>query len=1214
MNMNRKVWICVMTMLICSLSYAQDSLQATIVLIGDAGQLTGGRHPVVNAVRQHVPMNKKTTIVYLGDNLYKVGLPDNSVPNFAIAKAALDSQIHIAGKNPVNIFFIPGNHDWANGKSKGYQSILRVQSYIDQLGNKNVRMFPRDGCPGPEAVSITDDITLVMMDSQWWIHDNDKPGIESDCPTKTQAEVLVQLEDILSKNDSKLVILAMHHPFRTYGQHGGYFTLKQHIFPFTDAKPNLYIPLPVLGSIYPLTRAVFGTSQDLKHPLYQRMITSIESVVKGHPNVIFVSGHEHTLQLIKDSGYHYIVSGSGSKTSRVSKSSHTMFASPENGYVTLEVSKKKNVVANYFTVKGDTISKAYTQGIMHFSKPPAEKQDSLREVDYTLGDKVVISASDQYKYPNGFRKFVLGSNYRKEWGTPIEMKTFHIKEERGGFTIKSLGGGKQTKSLKLVDKNGHEWVLRTVDKDPEKALPSNLRGTVAQKIVQDMISASHPYSLLVVPDLARAVDIYTPEPEFFFVPDDPAFGYYRPLFANTVCILEDREPASNISESKSTGKILDKMLDDNEHHVDQQQVLRARLLDMLIGDFDRHADQWRWGTTDTGKGKLYFAIPKDRDQAFFNSDGLLLKYISRFQMPSLEGFKKRLHNVNGFNEVARDFDRAFLNGLDEDDWRSVVDSFQQHISNEVIQKAVSKYPREIKGMDSAITVEKLVSRRDDMMKQAIRYYKFISKQVTVTGSNKREYFHISEQDGKLNLTVYKKDSKTDSATVMYKRDFDNRYTKELRLFGLNGDDKFEIDANVDSRIKVRIIGGKGSDSFYLKGNMRSFVYDLRTEKNGLINMRRANKEFSDNPSVLEYKYAAYKSNKFNYPLLNIGFNAEDKLLLGVGFNITTQGFRKEPFASNHRFSSLFAINRGAFQGKYEGVFNRVIGKNDVIVTGTVVSPTLNNFFGFGNETTLNKSLPITYYRVRFKYAQGELLLRKRINDILHLSLGASYYHYWNDINDNKNRIINNPAFTGIDTTGLYARKNYLGAKMRVYVKYVNNELFPTRGITWLNEFSALQGLNQNSRNHNRIQSDMTIYASIKDPGKLMAVFRLGGGHIFSKDYEYFQAMSIGTNNFVRGFRKNRFAGKSMAYGSTELRYKLFTSKSYILPGDVGAFGFYDLGRVWQPGESSSKWHAGYGGGLYFVPYHLLMISAGLGLTDEGSLFNFTIGTKFNLTF
>ncbi|MFT3911315.1 MAG: metallophosphoesterase [Ferruginibacter sp.] len=128
--------------------FGQDSLQATIVLIGDAGQLTNGHHPVVNAVKNHVPLNAKTTIVYLGDNLYKTGLPDNSLPTYAIAKAPLDSQIHIAGNSKAKVYFVPGNHDWANGGSNGYKSILRVQSYIDLLGNDNVQMFPRDGCPG----------------------------------------------------------------------------------------------------------------------------------------------------------------------------------------------------------------------------------------------------------------------------------------------------------------------------------------------------------------------------------------------------------------------------------------------------------------------------------------------------------------------------------------------------------------------------------------------------------------------------------------------------------------------------------------------------------------------------------------------------------------------------------------------------------------------------------------------------------------------------------------------------------------------------------------------------------------------------------------------------------------------------------------------------------------------------------------------------------
>ncbi|RZM11455.1 MAG: metallophosphoesterase, partial [Pedobacter sp.] len=377
---------------------AQDSLQATIVLIGDAGQLTNGRQPVVNAVQKLIPLNKKTTVVYLGDNLYKTGLPDDALPTYDIAKAPLDSQIMIAGKSPVKVYFIPGNHDWANGGRNGYESILRVQNYIDILGNKYVTQLPRDGCPGPEEVKITDDVTLVIMDSQWWIQENDKPGVESDCPYKTKEEFLTELDEIFSRNDDKLVIFAMHHPFRSYGSHGGYFTLKQHIFPFTDINPKFYFPLPVIGSAYPLTRAVFGTAQDLKHPFYQDMINRVEAVVKGHNNVIFVSGHEHTLQMIKDSNYNYIVSGSGSKSTRVSKSKNTLFATSENGFATLQVSKNRTVRSTFYTVAGDSAKIAFSENILDFSQKKELKQDTVREADYTFADTAVISASDRYKH------------------------------------------------------------------------------------------------------------------------------------------------------------------------------------------------------------------------------------------------------------------------------------------------------------------------------------------------------------------------------------------------------------------------------------------------------------------------------------------------------------------------------------------------------------------------------------------------------------------------------------------------------------------------------------------------------------------------------------------------------------------------------------------------------------------------------------------------
>ena len=207
-----------------------DSIISRIVLVGDAGALVNHTSPVIKGIRSLIPMDYKTTIVFLGDNIYHDGLPDEQYSFYLSDKSVLDSQIALVMGTQARSFFIPGNHDWANGASGGYEAIVRQQRYVDRCGQTcNVSFFPKDGCPGPVKVDISQDVVLIMMDSQWWIHQEDKPGIESDCPQKTIEEVLVELDDLLAENDKKLVILACHHPFKSNGVHGGYLTLKQHI-------------------------------------------------------------------------------------------------------------------------------------------------------------------------------------------------------------------------------------------------------------------------------------------------------------------------------------------------------------------------------------------------------------------------------------------------------------------------------------------------------------------------------------------------------------------------------------------------------------------------------------------------------------------------------------------------------------------------------------------------------------------------------------------------------------------------------------------------------------------------------------------------------------------------------------------------------------------------------------------------------------------------
>ena len=490
-----------------------------------------------------------------------------------------------------------------------------------------------------------------------------------------------------------------------------------------------------------------------------------------------------------------------------------------------------------------------------------------------------------YQEISSLHKVIAGTNYRKEWGAKVHLKVFRINREHGGFTIKSLGGGSQTKSLRLVDKNKNEWVLRTVDKEAEGTVPELLQGYIDEKIMKDMVSAEHPYAALMVPKLAEAADVLHTNPEYFFVPDDPALGRYRTIFAKTICLLERHDPTPDSSDTKSTAKIINEVIDDSKNHVDQQAVLRARLLDMMIGDWDRHFDQWRFGVSDTGVGKLYYPIPRDRDNAFFYSDGLFVKGLSIATLPYLHGFRRRFQSIKWFNWEERNFDRFFMNNLDEKKWQKAIADFQAGETDSVIHEAVKALPPKIYEMNKKVIPAKLKSRRDLLSKYGMNYYRFLSKEVNIVGSNKNEYFKIFNTNDSLEIKVFKRKKSTDSSSVMFDRVFDANVTKYINLYGLNGEDIFDIDSTANSKIKLRIIGGKGKDTFNIKGNVRNSIYDYTYDSNFIQNTRKTSNEISSDAAVNNYDITGFNYNSYRLPLISLAYNEEDRFIAGLGYSL-----------------------------------------------------------------------------------------------------------------------------------------------------------------------------------------------------------------------------------------------------------------------------------------------------------------------------------------
>ncbi|MES2882713.1 MAG: hypothetical protein V4676_11230 [Bacteroidota bacterium] len=438
-------------------------------------------------------------------------------------------------------------------------------------------------------------------------------------------------------------------------------------------------------------------------------------------------------------------------------------------------------------------------------------------------------ASTKFQKPSFFKKIFIGRNYSEEWSTAVTVPVFVLSQT--AFTIKELGGGQQTRSLQLLESNGREWALRSVDKHVEKViLPKGVPRGLILPIVGQMVSASHPYAAPVVYELARAAGIVTAKPTLVYVAEDGALGKYDSLFAGTLCFLELREPLFNGTKTKSTLQMMEDLVEDKTNRILQKKVLKARLLDMLVADWDRYEDQWRWATNDSGQLNFHYAIPRDRDQAFFHSNGLLVKMAGLFGAKQFVGFRRENLKLNRLNKKSFGFDRIFLSALDEQDWKETIDDFEKSITDSVIAFAVRQMPASIYALSGAEIERWLKSRRAGLKQQWTKYYKHLSGEVLVDGSDAAELFELSVQNNKLVVTV------TDIVrnTKRYVRAFNADETYALQLNGFGGNDRFVLPASVSSSIKIKFNGGDGADVYELEGKIKNTIHENLTEKNQFI--------------------------------------------------------------------------------------------------------------------------------------------------------------------------------------------------------------------------------------------------------------------------------------------------------------------------------------------------------------------------------------------
>jgi hypothetical protein len=789
------------------------------------------------------------------------------------------------------------------------------------------------------------------------------------------------------------------------------------------------------------------------------------------------------------------------------------------------------------------------------------------------GDTVVVVPGARYR-AGLLHRFLLGSGYRRLWTAPIRVERLDLSRFAGGLTPLALGGGRQTRTLRFRGADGREYAFRSIDKDPSAILPAELRETLVSDVVQDQISAAYPVGALAVDPILDAVGVLHAEPRLVMLPDDPRLGDFRAEFAGLLGFLEERPDEGDTELASFAGAAsvvgTEQMLERVEEEldaVDARAFLAARLTDVFLGDWDRHADQWRWARFGAAPEDAWKPIPRDRDQAFVRMDGLLLA-VARQYYPQLVRFEGDYPSMVGLTWNGRDLDRRLLAGLEWSVWDSVATGLVGAITDPVIDLAVASLPREVGALDGAELRRRLRARRDGIPDAARRFYTQLASEVDVHTSDAAEVatVHRVARDT-LDVVVAARDARRGRIEV-FRRRFHAGETSEVRLHLHGGADSVRVHGAAGSAVALRIVGGGGDDVLVDEtGGAR--LYD--TDR-GSVFVRGAGTTVDERgfeppavtPSPLNRDWGSQ-----HRTLLWLSAAPDIGMLGGVGLERYDFAFRTVPWASRLRVRAGWASGAHTYRVEAGLRVHRenspVFWQVDALASGMEII----RFHGFGNETALTRA--DADYRIEQSVfgLRGRIALRR---SALSLQLGPTLQLA---------RTERRPAWLG-EGEQPYGMDDFgqLGLGGEVVLDRRDRERAPTRGASLRLGGTIYPALWDVARPFGSARGAVAVYVSPWAPLRPTLAVRAGGMMVFGP-YPFHEAAFLGDAETVRLGRRQRYAGDALAHANTELRLKLARTR-LLLPLDVGVFGLWDAGRVWYEGEVSDRWHDAWGGGPWLA--------------------------------
>ncbi len=798
----------------------------------------------------------------------------------------------------------------------------------------------------------------------------------------------------------------------------------------------------------------------------------------------------------------------------------------------------------------------------------AQAQTPVTAIDTTLGTSYRIG---------GIQRFLLGNRYRALWSETVRIPLLDLRSFAGGLRPLERAGGEQARSLAFIGGDGRQYLLRAAGGDAGPRFPPELEGSFIERLFQDHISAVHPFGPLVADRLGGAVGLPRLHPRLVIVPNDSALGAFREDFGGMVGYLQERPAPGFAGFTHIVGtETLLGLRRERQDEVDAHRFLAARMLDLLLGDWDRHRGQWRWGRA--GEGAAWEPIPRDRDRAFSEYDGLLVGLARGGPAPHFVRFGAGRLPVSGLVWHSRDLDRELLTGLDWQAWDSVVSEVQSRLTDAVIDSAVAEMPGAMNAGSRRSLAGTLRARKARLPDAARRFYLSLAAEADLHGTDAAERITVTgEPEGAVRIELAR-------AGRPVTRQFEPSETGEVRIFAHGGADTV-VARGERGRVRVRVIGGEGADFI-----TRDDGPNVKLEQDG-VDPRPLPRE-NDPPLPPDW------GGRTTF-LPAVGANSDAGVVVGMYLTHVDYGFRKLPFASRTLVKAAFGTTSARPGILLSSSIQTGAPALDVAITAKATGVDVLRLYQPGNESSEAENRD--FHMVR--NWQFELAPSLEVAVARGLVFGAGPRFRYVRSETTAGRLIGLVRPYGSGGFGAVGGRAY--ARLNLTDLPTN----PRRGLLLELGGDAYPAAWDVEEAFGSAYATLSTYVSLPSGWSPTLYLRAGARRVWGR-YPYFEAARIGGSGSVRGYSTGRFLGDAGVFGQAELRLPI-SKATLAVPGKLGVFGLADVGRVYLDGESSDDWHPGFGGGIWFSWLGgAKVISLAVARGEERTTLNFRAGAAF----